>query len=147
MIPLQFLIINLNYLKAQRDNIYNSTESFQNNLFFDNAPGPCIMLIHLVRNSTSARFAEKKPSIFTYCEFIQLVQVKKNYVLSKNSLNANFALSEMQFQKLLYVGTWLIKYIGKKSQDHCQVSQPWTKIVLCIFQVCHVCANFLWFVN
>ena len=40
---------------------------------------------------------------------------EKNYVPSKNSLNANFALSEMQFQKLLYVGTWLIKYIGKKS--------------------------------
>ena len=27
------------------------------------------------------------------------------------------------------------------------MSQPWTKIVLCIFQVCHVCSNFLWFVN
>ena len=27
------------------------------------------------------------------------------------------------------------------------MSQPWTKIVPCIFQVCDVCANLLWFVN
>ena len=32
------------------------------------------MRIHLVQNSTSARF-EKNPKIFTYCEFIQLVRI------------------------------------------------------------------------
>ena len=32
------------------------------------------MRTHLVRNLTSAKF-EKNPKIFTYCKFIQLVQI------------------------------------------------------------------------
>ena len=36
-------------------------------------PGPRVMRIHLVRNSTSARF-EKNPKVFTSSKFIQLVQ-------------------------------------------------------------------------
>jgi hypothetical protein len=46
-------------------------------------PSPLLMRIHLVRNSTSARF-EKIPKY----------SLKMRILLSKNSLSANLALSE-----------------------------------------------------
>ena len=51
--------------------------------FFTSTPGPRIMRIHLVRYSTSGMF-EKNPQIYTYCEFIQLVQIKDIVYLVKN---------------------------------------------------------------
>ena len=56
-----------------------------------NIPSPCIMQIHLVRNSTSSRFG-KNPSIFNLCEFIQLVRMKKCMYNSKYSHNGNINL-------------------------------------------------------
>ena len=60
-------------------------------LRIEHTPGFHIMRIHLVRYLTSAR-VENNPQNFTYCEFIQLVQIKRHCLLSKNSLSAKFLL-------------------------------------------------------
>jgi hypothetical protein len=52
-------------------------------LRIEHTPGFHIMRIHLVRYLTSAR-VENNPQNFTYCEFIQLVQIKRHCLLSKN---------------------------------------------------------------